>query len=71
MSSLPRAHFSQLNNEAKTRKIRLQDDVIMISDLFSLVKHDVPVTILREHVANIKLIAIIGWYLFWFLTGFS
>ncbi len=38
MSSLPRAHFSQLNNEAKTRKIRLQDDEIMISDLFSIVK---------------------------------
>lgn len=41
MSSLPRAHFSQLNNEAKTRKIRLQDDEIMISDLLLLVKnHD-------------------------------
>lgn len=38
MSSLPRAHFSSLNKDAKTRKIRLQDDEITIADLFSLVK---------------------------------
>ena len=38
LSSLPRAHFSILNKDAKTRNIRLQDDEITVADLFSIVK---------------------------------
>lgn len=40
MSSLPRAHFSTLNKDAKARNIRLQDDEITVADLFALVKQN-------------------------------
>lgn len=38
MSSLPRAHINLLNQQAKTRNIRLQDDEVTIADLHALVK---------------------------------